>query len=402
MATVSRFSSARITVPPLRWSRSTSVPPGRQARLAVLAISPAVLRRIFGRYKKSCRASSSSTPSSRTPIRSFSARCKRPAARPTSARSASRWAKEAGFTPDRMIHTHPCKTATDLAACHAEGVRWFTFDSPYELPKLVARSPDAELLLRLAGPPVRRASSTCRRSSAPRRHDAADLIRSRRHAEGLSVAGCRSTSARNAPRPEDFVPALAAAREVWDEAERAGCPLEVLDIGGGFPAPYRGARADARSVLPVPRRRRSTTSSATCRCGSSPSRAVGCAPTRSTLVTAVVGKSIRNGTPWYIIDDGIYGSFSGKAFDHADFPLLVEERASSAGDAVRGGRPDLRFGRRGLARSTAAGTGSRRTGAGAHDGRLQLGQRHRFQRPGSGTFDRYRVTITAQYFRTSA
>ncbi len=27
--------------------------------------------------------------------------------------------------------------------------------------------------------------------------------------------------------------------------------------------------------------------------------------------------------PWYYIDDGVYGSFSGKIFDHAEYPLQV-------------------------------------------------------------------------------
>lgn len=43
-----------------------------------------------------------------------------------------------------------------------------------------------------------------------------------------------------------------------------------------------------------------------------------------TLVTSVIGKSVRNGRNWYYIDDGLYGSFSGKVYDHADFTLIAE------------------------------------------------------------------------------
>ncbi|HTN00816.1 MAG TPA: type III PLP-dependent enzyme, partial [Planctomycetaceae bacterium] len=46
----------------------------------------------------------------------------------------------------------------------------------------------------------------------------------------------------------------------------------------------------------------------------------------ATLVTQVIGKSVRpNGSTQYIIDDGLYGSFSGKVFDHTDFPILAED-----------------------------------------------------------------------------
>ena len=43
-----------------------------------------------------------------------------------------------------------------------------------------------------------------------------------------------------------------------------------------------------------------------------------------TLITSVIGKSVRNGRTWYIIDDGLYGSFSGKMYDHADYTLMAE------------------------------------------------------------------------------
>ena len=43
-----------------------------------------------------------------------------------------------------------------------------------------------------------------------------------------------------------------------------------------------------------------------------------------TLITKVVGKSVRGGLPWYFLDEGIYGSFSGKLFDYSDFELVAE------------------------------------------------------------------------------
>jgi ornithine decarboxylase len=42
-----------------------------------------------------------------------------------------------------------------------------------------------------------------------------------------------------------------------------------------------------------------------------------------TLITRVIGKSVRQGTTWYIIDDGLYGSFSGQVFDHVEYPLIA-------------------------------------------------------------------------------
>ena len=40
------------------------------------------------------------------------------------------------------------------------------------------------------------------------------------------------------------------------------------------------------------------------------------------LITRVIGVSERNGQPWYFLDDGLYGTFSGVIFDHWDYELI--------------------------------------------------------------------------------
>jgi len=42
-----------------------------------------------------------------------------------------------------------------------------------------------------------------------------------------------------------------------------------------------------------------------------------------TGVFSVVGKALRAGRPWYYLDDGVYGSFSGQLFEHAHYPIRV-------------------------------------------------------------------------------
>ena len=42
------------------------------------------------------------------------------------------------------------------------------------------------------------------------------------------------------------------------------------------------------------------------------------------LVTQVIEKSRRDGVPWYYIDDGLYGSFSGRLFDKCDYAIQSE------------------------------------------------------------------------------
>jgi ornithine decarboxylase len=43
--------------------------------------------------------------------------------------------------------------------------------------------------------------------------------------------------------------------------------------------------------------------------------------TACTLVTKIIGKSIRDGKTCYYLDDGVYHTFSGQVYDHQHYPL---------------------------------------------------------------------------------
>jgi len=232
-----------------------------------------------------------------------------------------RQAFEAGFTPDRMLHTHPCKTESNLLACYQAGLRWFVFDNALEAAKIATLTPDVNLLLRLA---VSASSSRINLSakfgcSIDKAHE---VLRYARTA-GLKVRGLSFHVGSQCLVPEDYNCVLRQVREFWDLAHKDGFQLEVLDIGGGFPAPYRSGAPSLTNFCEV-------VSQGLQECfGDIPVRLIaepgrGLVAECTTLVTRVLGKDIRWGTPWYIIDDGLYGSFSGKVFDHADFPLFFE------------------------------------------------------------------------------
>lgn len=229
-------------------------------------------------------------------------------------------ALKAGFTPDQMIHTHPCKTVQNLTSCYAEGLRWFTFDNANEIPKLAKYAPDVNLLLRLA---VSSSSSLINLSAkfGAFEPDAVNLMVEAREA-GLTVKGMSFHVGSQCRSPEDFHAALSQARRIWDRAAAAGIELEVLDFGGGLPAPYTD------SVLSLDAYCRSLSRSLEETFGDLAIRVIGepgrgmCADTVS-LITRVIGKSVRGGMPWYIIDDGLYGSFSGQVFDHVEYPIIA-------------------------------------------------------------------------------
>lgn len=235
-----------------------------------------------------------------------------------------RAALKAGFTPDQMLHTHPCKTRDNLMTCYNAGLRWFVYDNINELRKVHALTPDVTLLLRVA---MSSASSLINLSAkfgcAPR--EAVDLLIEARNL-GMRVNGISFHVGSQTLAPEDYDVAIARVREIFNEAAAVGIDLEVLDIGGGMPAPYRESIMSLEAFCQV------VNSSLQTHFGDLPIRIIA-EPGRvisadtTTLITSVIGKSVRpNGMTQYIVDDGIYGSFSGKVFDHTDFPLLVEDQ----------------------------------------------------------------------------
>lgn len=232
-------------------------------------------------------------------------------------------ALEAGFEPAQMLHTHPCKTLQNLLTCYQAGLRWFVFDNRNELHKLHQHTPDVTLLLRVA---MSSASSLINLSAkfgcAP--HEAVDLLLEAR-ALGMKVNGLEFHVGSQTTSPDDYDTAFARIRRIYDAAADHGIELEVIDFGGGLPAPYRDAVLSLEAFCEALHQSLET------HFGDLPVRLIaepgrGISADTSTLITQVIGKSIRpNGKVQYIIDDGLYGSFSGKVYDHVDYPLLAED-----------------------------------------------------------------------------
>ncbi|MCR9291692.1 MAG: type III PLP-dependent enzyme [bacterium] len=227
----------------------------------------------------------------------------------------------AGFTPDRMLHTHPCKTDDNLLNCYAAGVRWFVFDNELEAVKVKRLTPDVKLLMRLAFPAKSSLINLSAKFGAPI-ESALGLLEAAGRM-GLDVRGFSFHVGSQCTDPQDYLQVLRSVRELWDAATERGFGLEVLDIGGGFPAPYtHSVPSMAAFGHVVSEGLRECFGGLPIRIIAEPGR--GLSAECTTLVTRVIGKSERWGIPWYYVDDGLYGSFSGKVFDHADFPLVYE------------------------------------------------------------------------------
>jgi len=231
-------------------------------------------------------------------------------------------AAAAGVTPERLFHSNPVKKDTDIAACVRHGVRWFTFDNVDEIPKLQAHAPDASVLLRVA---IRNESCVVDLGAKFGAHeDEALALVLHARSVGVNVRGIAFHVGSQSTDPAIYLAALTLARRLFDSAAKAGVRLDTLDIGGGFPVVYRTSVPKLEDFCRVVSRGLSRMFPAGVRIIAEPGRCI--SGDSMTLVVRVIGRSVRNGVPWYFIDDGLYGAFSGKLFDHCDYELKPVRR----------------------------------------------------------------------------
>lgn len=225
--------------------------------------------------------------------------------------------RSAGVAGIRCLHSHPVKRADEIEAALALGCRTFVFDNAAELDKLEPHAGELELLLRLSFPNERAQCDLSAKFGA--RPGAAARLLAEAAGRGLRVRGLSFHVGSQVEDPWSFVSALRSCRAVVDAARGEGLELDTIDIGGGFPVSYTRP-VPAIGELCAPIRVELRRSFPEARVLTEPGRFIS-AP-GMTLVTSVVGVAEREGEPWFYLDDGVYGSYSGRLFDRCDYALI--------------------------------------------------------------------------------
>ena len=191
-----------------------------------------------------------------------------------------------GIDGERLIYANPIKTGGGLQACCDVGVHKMTFDSESEIVKMAQGCPGATVLLRIR------------------------IDNSSAHVDLNKKFGVGR---------DPYLNALDLAREIFEEAAAAGMQLRILDIGGGFPIPEPKVRFNLKEMLKQINARLDE-DFPNVEIWAEPGRFM--CGTAVNLITSVIGVTERGGQPWYFLDDGLYGTFSGVIFDQWDFKLI--------------------------------------------------------------------------------
>ena len=226
--------------------------------------------------------------------------------------------KSLGISGGRCIHTHPIKRDGDIRYDLDFGLNIFVVDNEDELLKFLPYKDKAELLVRMSiQNPGCLVNLSQKFGVAPQK--TYDLIKKAADM-GLRVKGISFHAGSQNENPLKYIEALEYCKDVCGKAALAGIEIEIIDIGGGFPISY------LTQVLPMaafcqPIVDYLSRYFANYRIIAEPGRVLS-GPTM-TLATKVMGRSYRNGAWWYYLDEGLYGSFSGRMFDHADYPMFL-------------------------------------------------------------------------------
>ena len=235
------------------------------------------------------------------------------------------------FIWDKIIYANPTKPRETLEALD-QYKPLVTFDNPNELKKIKRFAPHAGVVLRLRVPNTGSVVELSSKFGADP-SEAVTLIQAAFDL-GLVVEGLSFHVGSQCMNFENFVQALNISASVMQEAEARGHKIKILDIGGGFPAPYH---RDVESIEVLARKINAEVDrlfSKDTEIIAEPGRFV--VASAATSIAKVIGKARRDGKTCYYIDDGVYHTFSGIIFDHCQYHLKAFKRGPTEICAVFG------------------------------------------------------------------
>jgi len=235
------------------------------------------------------------------------------------------------FIWDKIIYANTTKPKETLQVLD-QYKPLVTYDNLGELKKIRQNAPHAGVVLRLRVPNTGSMVELSSKFGCDP-GQAVDLILAAFDmglvAEGISFhVGSQCTNFQN------FVQALEISAAVLKEAKSRGHELKILDIGGGFPAPYD------RHVKPFSALARKINTEIDrlfpedMQILAEPGRFL--VATAATSIARVIGKAVRDGKTCYYIDDSVYHTFSGIIFDHCQYHLKSFKRGNTEVCAVFG------------------------------------------------------------------
>ena len=231
---------------------------------------------------------------------------------------------QTGAKPGDIIHSHPIKSPQEISDAINSGVSLFAVDNPDEIEKFKEYAGRVRLLIRFkidGGSAV--VNLSYKFGCLP--EEVLPLARKIKQ-YGIDYHGLAFHVGSQCEDSSIHVQAIEMASRLINQLDDLGFKSQLLDIGGGFPTCYL-TNLPPISVYCRPIRE-------ALKKHILPDIEIACEPGRFisgsavTLAASVIGKSVRSGKAWYFLDDGLYGSFSGRLYDHCRYQVLTSRNTT--------------------------------------------------------------------------
>jgi ornithine decarboxylase len=218
---------------------------------------------------------------------------------------------------DKIIYANPTKPADTLEKLN-KYKPLVTFDSFEEIKKIKKHAPNAGLALRLQVPNTgAMVELSSKFGAAP--GEAVDMILAADKV-GLTVEGISFHVGSQTTNFDNYVQALNLTAGVFQEAKDRGyTKMNLIDIGGGFPAPYDASVKPFKELAKVINTEIDRLFPKDIQILAEPGRFL--VASAGYAVSKVIGKAVRGGKMCYYINDGVYHTYSGVIFDHCKYPI---------------------------------------------------------------------------------
>ena len=223
---------------------------------------------------------------------------------------------------DKIIYANPIKANETLQELNPYKPL-VTYDNHEEIRKIKKYAPQAGLALRLKVPNTgAMVELSSKFGAAP--GEAVDLILAADKV-GLTVEGISFHVGSQTTNFGNYVAAINLAANIFKEArDRGYSKMNLLDIGGGFPAPYDATVKPFRELAGIINRELNRLFPKNIQILAEPGRFL-CA-TAATAISKIIGKAVREGKLCYYVNDGVYHTFSGVIFDHCHYHMKSFKR----------------------------------------------------------------------------
>lgn len=228
---------------------------------------------------------------------------------------------------DDLIFADTVKDPKHIAFAHGIGIDDFTYDNLSEIMQIARHAPASKVLLRLA---VSNKGSVAHLSKkfGAKVEEAIPLLLAARD-QGLIPRGISFHVGSQCLDAGRYVEALDSTKAIFEQAEKEGMHLEMIDIGGGFPVRYIDEEIDLDRMCRMIVNHYRNLFGDDVMLVAEPGRSV--VGDAAILVTKVISESVREGRNWVYFDDGVYGSFLETLLYKMKFPM----RTSTSGKMTK-------------------------------------------------------------------